>query len=49
MIITSNKGFDEWTGFPDNPVIFKTLQDRTIHKEEKGHKKTGALCTGRLS
>ena len=34
IIITSNKGFDEWPEFIGDPVITTAILDRLIHKSE---------------
>lgn len=34
IIITSNKGFDEWPEFTGDPVITTAILDRLVHKSE---------------
>ena len=34
IIITSNKGFDEWPEFIGDPVITTAILDRLVHKSE---------------
>ena len=34
MILTSNKGFDEWPQFLHDPVITTAILDRLVHHSE---------------
>ncbi|MDI9475010.1 MAG: ATP-binding protein, partial [Bacillota bacterium] len=34
IIITSNKGFDEWPEFMGDPVITTAVLDRLVHRSE---------------
>ncbi|WP_084573616.1 ATP-binding protein [Sporomusa malonica] len=34
MIVTSNKGFDEWPEFLGDPVIATVILDRLVHHSE---------------